>query len=247
VNKAHGRRPGSCCYQRRLEVTKARVQRAERRAPRHRPHGRPARWRNTEAVFARRLDKPTAPCVTSPAVRQRGHRKANFFGLDVSKVRTLGTGMTWDFIDRLRAIVKGKLLLKGIMTARTPRNRCATRGWLIVSNHGGARRRAAGDDRRAGRGRGRGGRSHPVPSTRRTPRHDVLKALGLGATASASAAVCVGLRRSAKLASIGARDHGQSSPRSSQVGALNISKITRISSLEHSRAGSAVVYRGGES
>jgi hypothetical protein len=34
-----------------------------------------------------------------------------------------GTGMTWDFIDRLRAIVKGKLVLKGIMGRRGSRAR----------------------------------------------------------------------------------------------------------------------------
>jgi 4-hydroxymandelate oxidase len=54
-------------------------------------------------------------------------RKANFDGIDVSKVANLhGTGMTWEFVDRLCATVKGKLVLKGIMTGEDPRRRCAT-------------------------------------------------------------------------------------------------------------------------
>ncbi len=49
-----------------------------------------------------------------------------------------GTGMTWDYIDRLRKIVKGKLVLKGIMTGDDAREalRHGADG-LIVSNHGG--------------------------------------------------------------------------------------------------------------
>src|SRR4051794_23956874 len=43
-------------------------------------------------------------------------RKANFSGIDVSKVNNVyGTGITWGFVDRLRAVVKSKLALKGIM------------------------------------------------------------------------------------------------------------------------------------
>ncbi len=46
--------------------------------------------------------------------------------------------MTWEFIDRLRGIVKGKLVLKGIMTGEDAKEalRHGVDG-LIVSNHGG--------------------------------------------------------------------------------------------------------------
>lgn len=62
-----------------------------------------------------------------------------FDGLDVTKVTNLyGTGMTWDYIKRLRGIVKGKLVLKGIVThedAATALNYGVDA--IIVSNHGG--------------------------------------------------------------------------------------------------------------
>ena len=46
--------------------------------------------------------------------------------------------MTWDFVDRLRRIVKGKLLLKGIMTGEDAKQalRHGVDG-VMVSNHGG--------------------------------------------------------------------------------------------------------------
>ena len=60
-------------------------------------------------------------------------------GINVSKVTNLyGTGMTWEFVDRLREIVKGKLVLKGIMTGEDAKEamRHSVDG-IIVSNHGG--------------------------------------------------------------------------------------------------------------
>jgi isopentenyl diphosphate isomerase/L-lactate dehydrogenase-like FMN-dependent dehydrogenase len=46
--------------------------------------------------------------------------------------------MTWDFVERLRAVVKGKLVLKGIMTGEDAKEalRHGVDG-IIVSNHGG--------------------------------------------------------------------------------------------------------------
>jgi isopentenyl diphosphate isomerase/L-lactate dehydrogenase-like FMN-dependent dehydrogenase len=97
--------------------------------------------RNTEDMFvARRSDKRDCNACHQPgAFTNEVSRKARFFDIDVSKVTNLyGTGMTWDFIDRLRAIVKGKLLLKGIMTCRDAAESLhhGVDG-LIVSNHGG--------------------------------------------------------------------------------------------------------------
>jgi 4-hydroxymandelate oxidase len=62
-----------------------------------------------------------------------------FSGLDLSHVTNLyGTGMTWDFVDRLRQVVKGKLVLKGIMTPEDASEavRHGVDG-IMVSNHGG--------------------------------------------------------------------------------------------------------------
>jgi isopentenyl diphosphate isomerase/L-lactate dehydrogenase-like FMN-dependent dehydrogenase len=62
-----------------------------------------------------------------------------FDDLDVSKVTNLyGTGMTWDYVKRLRGIVKGKLVLKGIVTHEDAK-KALDYGVdaLIVSNHGG--------------------------------------------------------------------------------------------------------------
>jgi isopentenyl diphosphate isomerase/L-lactate dehydrogenase-like FMN-dependent dehydrogenase len=97
--------------------------------------------RNTEDMFrARRLDQRECTLCHKPgAFANEVSRKANFNGIDVSKVTNLyGTGMTWEFIDRLRAIVKGKLVLKGIMTGADARE--ALRHGvdaIFVSNHGG--------------------------------------------------------------------------------------------------------------
>ena len=97
--------------------------------------------RNTEDMFrARRLDQRECTLCHKPgAFANEVSRKVNFNGIDVSKVTNLyGTGMTWEFIDRLRAIVKGKLVLKGIMTGADARE--ALRHGvdaIFVSNHGG--------------------------------------------------------------------------------------------------------------
>jgi 4-hydroxymandelate oxidase len=143
VNKAHGSPAWFMLYPTDdWNVTQALVQRAE-------SAGTPAivltvdrqGGRNTQDMFlARRLDKRDCNACHQPgAFANEVVRKSNFFGIDVSKVTNLyGTGMTWDYIDRLRAIVKGKLLLKGIMTGEDAKEalRHGVDG-LIVSNHGG--------------------------------------------------------------------------------------------------------------
>jgi isopentenyl diphosphate isomerase/L-lactate dehydrogenase-like FMN-dependent dehydrogenase len=97
--------------------------------------------RNTEDMFQmRRLDhRECTVCHTPGAFANEVKRKRNFDGIDVSKVTNLyGTGMTWEFIDRLRAIVKGKLVIKGIMTGEDAKG--AMRHGadaVIISNHGG--------------------------------------------------------------------------------------------------------------
>ena len=143
VNKAHGSPAWFMLYPTDdWNVTQALVKRAE-------SAGSPAivltvdrqGGRNTQEMFeARRLDKRDCNgCHQPGAFANEVVRKANFFDIDVSKVTNLyGTGMTWDFVDRLRKIVKGKLVLKGIMTGDDAKEslRHGVDG-LIVSNHGG--------------------------------------------------------------------------------------------------------------
>jgi isopentenyl diphosphate isomerase/L-lactate dehydrogenase-like FMN-dependent dehydrogenase len=143
VNKAHGWPAWFMLYPTDVwSVTEALVKRAENA-------GSPAivltvdrqGGRNTEDMFRmRRLDKRDCNVCHKPgAFENEVSRKANFNGIDVSKVTNLyGTGMTCDFVDRLRAIVKGKLLLKGIMTGEDAKEalRHGVDG-IIVSNHGG--------------------------------------------------------------------------------------------------------------
>ncbi|WP_244472455.1 alpha-hydroxy acid oxidase [Methylobacterium sp. Leaf108] len=96
--------------------------------------------RNTETLFRdRRGDTRTCTDCHTPGFKNEVSRKPMFDGIDVSKVTNLyGTGMTWDYVKRLRGIVKGKLVLKGIVThedARTALNYGVDA--IIVSNHGG--------------------------------------------------------------------------------------------------------------
>jgi len=191
--------------------------------------------RNTETLFrARRQDERDCTGCHTPGFKNEVSRKANFFGIDVSKVTNLyGTGMTWEYVDRLREIVKGKLVLKGIMTGEDAKEamRHGVDG-IQVSNHGG-RAEESGQSTvgvlvevvDAVNGR--------VPvlidgGVRRGT--DVLKALGLGASA-----VGVGRPYVWGLASFGEAgvervlqildDEFITIMR--QVGALNINQITR--------------------
>jgi len=238
VNKAHGSPAWFMLYPTDdWNVTKALVQRAE-------SAGSPAivltvdrqGGRNTEDMFlARRLDKRDCTVCHQPgAFANEVTRKANFFGLDVSKVTNLyGTGMTWDFIDRLRAIVKGKLVLKGIMTQEDAKEslRHGADG-LIVSNHGGR----AEESGQATIGvlvevvDAVGGRIPVLIDGGVRRGTDVLKALGLGATA-----VGIGRPYVWGLAAFGEAGvdrvleimDNEFTTIMRQVGALNISKITR--------------------
>jgi 4-hydroxymandelate oxidase len=96
--------------------------------------------RNTEDLFReRRQDQRECTVCHTPGFANEVSRKANFFDIDVSKVTNLyGTGMTWEFVDRLRKIVKGELVPKGIMTGEDAKE-AMRRGvdGMLVSNHGG--------------------------------------------------------------------------------------------------------------
>jgi len=143
VNKAHGSPAWFMLYPTDVwSVTEVLVKRAE-------AAGSPAivltvdrqGGRNTETMFRlrRQDERPCVACHKPGAFANEVTRKANFDGIDVSKVTNLyGTGMTWEFVDRLRATVKGKLVLKGIMTGEDA-NEAMRHGvdGIIVSNHGG--------------------------------------------------------------------------------------------------------------
>ncbi|MET0314950.1 MAG: alpha-hydroxy acid oxidase [Hansschlegelia sp.] len=96
--------------------------------------------RNTETLFRlRRDDDRDCKACHLGGFANEVSRKPMFDGLDVSKVTNLyGTGMTWEFVDRLRKIVKGKLVLKGIVTKEDAAI-ALDHGVdaIIVSNHGG--------------------------------------------------------------------------------------------------------------
>jgi 4-hydroxymandelate oxidase len=142
VNKAHGWPAWFMLYPTDdWSVTQALVQRAE-------SAGSPAivltvdrqGGRNTEELFrARRDDTRDCTSCHTPGFTNEVSRKANFSGIDVAKVTNLyGTGMTWEFIDRLRKIVKGKLVMKGIMTGEDAKEAVGHGvDAIIVSNHGG--------------------------------------------------------------------------------------------------------------
>ncbi|GLK80286.1 alpha-hydroxy acid oxidase [Methylopila turkensis] len=96
--------------------------------------------RNTETLFRlRREDSRTCTDCHGGGFVNEVSRKPMFDDLDVTKVTNLyGTGMTWDYVDRLRKIVKGKLVLKGIVTHEDAEE-ALKHGVdaIIVSNHGG--------------------------------------------------------------------------------------------------------------
>ena len=96
--------------------------------------------RNTQTLFRyRRQDDRNCMSCHGGGFANEVSRKPNFQGIDVSKVTNLyGTGMTWEFVKKLRNASKMKLVLKGIMTGEdAARAVQAGVDGIIVSNHGG--------------------------------------------------------------------------------------------------------------
>lgn len=113
--------------------------------------------------------------------------KPMFRGLDVSRVRALGpVEMSWDYLDRLRGIWPGRLLLKGIVT-REDAELAIGRGvdGLVVSNHGGRAEESgrASIDSLADVVEGVRGRVPVLVDGGIRRGTDIFKALALGATA----------------------------------------------------------------
>lgn len=98
---------------------------------------------NRETVVrGRRLDtRDCSSCHAADPFDVAGAlpRRAMFRGLDVSKVTWIfPPDATWDYVARIRAAWRGKLLLKGIVT-REDAELCLAGGvdGIVVSNHGG--------------------------------------------------------------------------------------------------------------
>jgi isopentenyl diphosphate isomerase/L-lactate dehydrogenase-like FMN-dependent dehydrogenase len=96
--------------------------------------------RNTETLFRlRRQDDRQCTACHAGGFKNEVSRKPAFNDIDVSHVTNLyGTGMTWDFVKKLQASTKMKIVLKGIMTGEDAAKavRAGVDG-IIVSNHGG--------------------------------------------------------------------------------------------------------------
>jgi 4-hydroxymandelate oxidase len=96
--------------------------------------------RNTETLFRlRRRDNRNCVACHAGGFANEVSRKPMFSGVDVSHVTNLyGTGMTWDFVKKLQAATKAKIVLKGIMTPEDAK-RAVQAGvdGILVSNHGG--------------------------------------------------------------------------------------------------------------
>jgi len=95
-----------------------------------------AKWE----TFIRLRRTDTRECGSCHSLNAYLSSKPNFSGIDVSAVKngTIVTNLTWDVIKRLRDLVKGKLLLKGILASEDAK--LATDVGIdavIVSNHGG--------------------------------------------------------------------------------------------------------------
>jgi 4-hydroxymandelate oxidase len=94
-----------------------------------------AKWETLARL--RRTD--TRECGSCHGFNDYLSRKPNFNGIDVSGVTgTVVTNLTWDSIKRLRDVVKGKLVLKGILSYEDAKL-AADNGIdaIVVSNHGG--------------------------------------------------------------------------------------------------------------
>ncbi len=96
--------------------------------------------RNTETLFrTRRQDTRQCMGCHASGFANEVARKPAFERLDVSHVTNLyGTGMTWEFVAKLRSATKARIVLKGIMSQEdAARAVQAGVDGIIVSNHGG--------------------------------------------------------------------------------------------------------------
>ena len=91
----------------------------------------------TSERFARTDNRTCSNCHTPG---NRNARKPMLAGIDPDLMKTRGpnSALTWDFVQRLRDVVRGRLLLKGIETSEDARLAVENGvDGIIVSNHGG--------------------------------------------------------------------------------------------------------------
>lgn len=94
--------------------------------------------RETQEVFERTDTRTCSTCHT-PRTGYDFSRKRMFDGLDMTgALSPHDSSMTWDYVSRLRDLVKTRLLVKGVMTPEDA-ELAIGRGvdGIIVSNHGG--------------------------------------------------------------------------------------------------------------
>lgn len=96
--------------------------------------------RNME-TFERYVRADTADCSAChvEGLAERLRTKPMYQGIDVSRVMsTQASGLTWDFVERVKSITSMKVVLKGIVTSQDAAL-CLQHGvdGIIVSNHGG--------------------------------------------------------------------------------------------------------------
>lgn len=84
--------------------------------------------RNQETFFRlRRVDRRVCSDCHAPGLA--GRTRPNYEGIDLSGLKSmLSSNLTWDFVRRLKDATRMKVVLKGILTGRTPSSR-----WITVS------------------------------------------------------------------------------------------------------------------
>ena len=98
--------------------------------------------RNME-TFQRYVRSDSTDCsqchLENATTQERLRDRAMWTGIDLAGVEsTQASGLTWDFVERLKSITTMQVMLKGIVTAEDARL-CLQHGvdGIIVSNHGG--------------------------------------------------------------------------------------------------------------
>ena len=96
-----------------------------------------AAGRNTETEKRARA-KDSRNCAACHPVPTFSGRKPAFDGIDTTGINPLSPAFTWDSVDRVRALTRMKIVLKGIETAEDAKL-AVDHGIdaVIVSNHGG--------------------------------------------------------------------------------------------------------------
>ena len=124
------------------EVTRAIIERAQRAGCSAIVLTVDNHWPRYNETLARAMRADPRTCTDCHVNNSHDFvRKAPIYrGVDVSRVKesTQPSAITWEYLDRVRGLVKGKLLVKGIMRGDEAAG-CARHGadGVIVSNHGG--------------------------------------------------------------------------------------------------------------